>query len=170
MAAPTGVRGRLGLLVAVAYTVVVLDVFTKELVLVLLEPGRFVPFLGSRVGWQLVFNPGAAFGIRLPPVVFPVVTVVLAVVLLRSLAETVRPLAVAAQGMVLGGAVGNVLDRLLRTGDGTVVGGYVVDFVAWGSFPRFNVADSAITVGVVVFLLMALLEELLDRRAGRGPT
>lgn len=154
------------LVLLVAFAVVALDRFTKELVLVVLEPGRFVPLLGDGVGWQLVFNPGAAFGIDLPPVVFPVVTVVLVVVVLRSLVEEGPALAVAAQGLVVGGAVGNVIDRLTRPGDGTAIGGYVVDFVAWGSFPRFNVADASITVGVALFILTTLLVERRERRAG----
>jgi len=157
------------LTVLVAFAVVALDRFTKELVLVLLEPGRFVPLLGDGVGWQLVFNPGAAFGVDLPPVVFPVVTAVLIVVVLRSLVEDVHPVAVAAQGLVLGGAIGNVVDRLTRPGDGTPIGGFVVDFVAWGSFPRFNVADASITVGVSLFILVTLLVERQERRAGIVP-
>lgn len=146
-----------------AFGVVVLDVFTKELVLALLEPGRFVPLLGPSVGWQLVFNPGAAFGLRLPPLVFPVITVVLMVVVARSMRERQPAVAVFAQALVIGGAVGNVLDRLFRPGGGGPVGGYVVDFVAWGSFPRFNVADASITVGVVLFVLATLVAEMADR-------
>jgi len=142
----------------VAFVVVVLDVFTKELALALLEPGRYVPLLG-RVGWQLIFNPGASFGLRLPPVVFPVVTLGLVVVVVRGLAEAAHAGAVLAQGLVLGGALGNVIDRLVRPGDGSRIGGYVVDFVAWGSFPRFNLADASITVGVVLFILLTLIDE-----------
>ena len=147
----------------VAFSVVVLDVFTKELALALLEPGRFVPWIGSSVGWQLVFNPGAAFGLRLPPVVFPVVTLVLIVIIGRALSEGQHPVAVVAQGLVVGGALGNIVDRLVRPGDGSPVGGFVVDFVAWGTFPRFNVADAAITVGVVLFVLATLLAERAER-------
>ena len=143
----------------VAFSVVVLDVFTKELALALLEPGRYVSWLGSSVGWQLVFNPGAAFGLRLPPVVFPVVTLVLIVVIGRALTEGQHPVAVVAQGLVVGGALGNIIDRLVRPGDGSLVGGFVVDFVAWGTFPRFNVADAAITVGVVLFIVMTFVAE-----------
>jgi len=153
------------LLTLVAASIVVLDVFTKELVLAVLEPGRFVPLVGDHVGWQLLFNPGAAFGIGLPPVVFPIVTVVLLVVVVRSLADGARPAAVVAQALVVGGAIGNVIDRLVREGDGSVFGGFVVDFVAWGTFPRFNVADSAITVGVALFLLVTLLEERAEQRS-----
>jgi signal peptidase II len=117
------------------------------------------------VGWQLIFNPGAAFGLPLPPIVFPIVTLVLIVVVVRTLTQPVGGrAAVVAQGLVVGGAVGNVVDRLVRPGDGSFVGGYVVDFVAWGSFPRFNVADAAITVGVALFILLALIEDLSERR------
>lgn len=158
-------RARIILLAVVAFAVVALDRFTKELVLVVLEPGRFVPLVGDSVGWQLVFNPGAAFGIDLPPVVFPIVTLVLIVVVLRSLTDEPQAAAVVAQGLVLGGAVGNVIDRLTRPGDGSAVGGFVVDFVAWGSFPRFNVADASITVGVSLYILITLLVERRERRA-----
>ena len=155
----------------VAFVVVTLDVFTKELVLVLLEPGRFVPLFGSGasgVGWQLVFNPGAAFGLRMPPVVFPLVALVLIVVVVRTASEPAPPHALVAQGLVVGGAVGNVIDRIVRPGDGSPVGGYVVDFVAWGSFPRFNVADAAITVGVTLYILSALLDERAERARMQG--
>ena len=162
--APATYRGRLVLLSAVASAVVVADQIVKEVVLALLEPGRFVPLVGDRVGWQLIFNPGAAFGLKLPPLVFPIVTLVLIVVVLRTLVQPVRGAAVVAQGLVVGGAVGNVIDRLVRPGDGSLVGGYVVDFVAWGTFPRFNVADAAITVGVALFILLTLLEDLAERR------
>jgi signal peptidase II len=157
------VRARVLLLSSIAFAVVVLDVFTKELVLAVLDPGRFVPLIGSGVGWQLIFNPGAAFGLRLPPVVFPLVTLVLVVVVVRSLQGPLSVGAVAAQALVVGGAVGNVLDRMFRPGDGTLFGGYVVDFVAWGTFPRFNVADASITVGVALFILSTLLDERSQR-------
>lgn len=149
----------------VAFSVVVLDIFTKELALALLEPGRFVPWIGSSVGWQLVFNPGAAFGLRLPPILFPVVTLVLIVIIGRAVTEGQHPVAVLAQGLVVGGALGNIIDRIVRPGDGSFVGGFVVDFVAWGTFPRFNVADAAITVGVTLFILATLSIEWSERAA-----
>ncbi len=158
----------MGLVAIVAYVVIVLDVVTKELALALLVPGEFVPFLGSGVGWQLIFNPGAAFGLLLPPIVFPVVTVVLMVIIGRALREVQHSGAVVAQGLVIGGALGNIVDRLVRPGDGSLIGGYVVDFVAWGTFPRFNVADASITVGVTLFLLLSLLADRSERPRGNG--
>lgn len=128
-----------------------------------LTPGRYVPLLGESVGWQLVFNPGAAFGIPLPAPVFPVATLVVLVTILRSLSDAPGPASVLAQGLVIGGAFGNLADRIVRAAPGDPLGGLVVDYVAWGSFPRFNVADAAITVGVVLLLGVVLVEE---RRSG----
>lgn len=161
-------RRRVLLLAFTAFVIVALDQVVKELVLAVLDPGRFVPFLGASIGWQLIFNPGAAFGLPLPTFVFPLVTLLLIVVVTRALEATTPGAVVVAQGLVLGGAVGNVIDRLMRPGDGTWVGGYVVDFVAWGSFPRFNVADAAITIGVALFLIIATIEAWSERGA-RAP-
>jgi signal peptidase II len=146
----------------VAAAVVVVDQAVKVAVLEVLTPGRFVPLLGDAVGWQLVFNPGAAFGIPLPAPVFPIATVVVLVAVLRSLGETGRA-GVVAQALVVGGALGNLADRVVRATPGDPLGGLVVDYVAWGSFPRFNVADAAITVGVVLLLVLLLLEERRER-------
>lgn len=146
----------------VAAVLVGLDQLTKVLAERLLEPGRFVPMLGDRIGWQLVYNPGGAFGLPAPAWIFLVVTVVVIVVVARILPRTSSSWQAAAYGLLLAGAIGNVIDRLVRDGGPgrpAVGGGEVVDFVAWGSFPRFNVADSAITVGFVLLVLTLWWEE-----------
>ena len=148
---------------AVAVVLVVLDQVTKEMAEALLVPGRFVPWLGPHIGWQLVYNPGGAFGIAAPHWLFLVVTVGVVVLVARVLPKAPTKVTATAYGMLLAGALGNGLDRLLRPGGEGFGTGYVVDFVAWGTFPRFNVADSAITVGFVL-LVFALLQE--ERRAG----
>jgi signal peptidase II len=155
------------LLAGVVSAVVVLDQLVKRFVLEQLEPGVFVPFLGPRIGWQLIFNPGAAFGFPLPPLVFPVVTLIVLIVVVRSLRDGLAPLLVVAQGLILGGALGNIVDRVVRAGDGGRFSGKVVDFVAWGTFARFNVADAAITVGVALVILAILREEREQRRGAR---
>ncbi len=153
-----------GAIVAAAF--VVLDQATKELAERFLERGRFVPFLGDSIGWELVYNPGGAFGLPAPSWIFLVVTVVVVVLVARVLPRTRSLLAASAYGLLLSGAVGNVLDRLFRPGDpdGGIGDGWVVDFVAWGGFPRFNVADSAITVGFALLVLALLLEERAERQ------
>lgn len=149
-----------GLIVAVS--LVLLDQLTKQLVEHLLVPGEFVPWLGEHIGWQLVYNPGGAFGLDAPHWLFLIVTVAVLVLVFRVLPEAPSLPAAIAYGMLLAGAVGNVLDRLLRAGGEAFGSGYVVDFVAWGSFPRFNVADSSITVGFVLLVLVVLAEERRD--------
>lgn len=152
-----------GVLAVVA--IALADQVTKSIAEAVLTPGHFVPLLGPGVGWQLVYNPGGAFGLPAPSWIFLVVTVVVIVLVARALPQTPLLTASWAYGLLLGGAIGNVLDRLLRPGDGTFGGGYVVDFVAWGSFPRFNVADSAITVGFVLLVVALLIDERRARTA-----
>ena len=146
----------------VAAVLVALDQATKQLAEAVLEPGRFVPLLGEHIGWQLVYNPGGAFGVRAHPWIFLVVTVIVVVVVARALPRTTSRVTATGYGMLLAGALGNVIDRLFREGvaEGpSFGGGAVVDFVAWGAFPRFNVADSAITVGFVLLVVGLWREE-----------
>jgi signal peptidase II len=153
-----------GLLIAAA--TLALDQATKQLAEARLVPGRFVPLVGDGVGWQLVYNPGGAFGLPAPAWLFLGVAAVVTVLVLVILPRASSLVQATAFGLLLAGALGNALDRLLRPGDpaGRFGGGYVVDFVAWGTFPRFNVADSAITVGFVLLVLALWREE--QRQAG----
>ena len=72
--------------------------------------------------------------------------------LLVSLRRNGSMLSAVGIGLVIGGAIGNVLDRLLRAGDG-FLGGAVVDFIDLQWWPVFNVADMAITVGGVILVV-----------------
>ena len=151
---------------------VVLDQATKELAERLLQAGQFVPLLGEHIGWELVYNPGGAFGVPAPSWVFVVVTVLVAALVLRVLPRTSSLLAASAYGLLLAGALGNIIDRILRPGgpDRGFADGWVVDFVAWGTFPRFNVADSAITVGFVALVLALFREERQHAHRARDVT
>lgn len=136
--------------------VIALDVFTKWLAVKNLVP-RHVPHsvIGEYVRFTLAYNPGAAFGFNLGPAsrwIFATLSVVIVVVLLRSTRELVLQSRLAAFGVpiVIGGAIGNLLDRI-RFREG------VVDFIDVGvgsvRFWTFNVADSAVTVGAVCLVL-----------------
>jgi signal peptidase II len=151
---------RLALLLAFAG--IVLDQATKIVAEALLVGGEFVPLVGSAVGWQLVYNPGAAFGLPAPPWVFLLVTLLVVGIVVRTLPQVTSHLQAIAYGLLLSGAIGNLLDRVFRAEEGPL-SGRVVDFVAWGSFPRFNVADACITVGFVLLVVALYLEE---RRGG----
>lgn len=143
---------------SIALLVVALDIVTKWVAVENLTP-RHVPhnFIGDVVRFTLAYNPGAAFGFNLGPAsrwIFATLSVVIVVVLLRSTRDLVMRSRLAAFGVpvVIGGAIGNLLDRV-RFREG------VVDFIDVGvgsvRFWTFNVADSAVTIGAIC-LVMAL--------------
>jgi signal peptidase II len=126
------------LLVAAAATLAV-DVVTKALVTTTLAEGRLYGVAG---GWgvRLVRNRRGGV-LRLGPATATWLAVASGLALLVGLAQP-GPAVAAGLGLVVGGAAGNVLDRLRR--------GAVVDFLAAGRWPVFNLADAAMTVGVTV--------------------
>jgi signal peptidase II len=75
-------------------------------------------------------------------------------VVFLSVRHGIDAVTLAALGLVLGGAVGNLVDRLFR-GDG-LADGLVVDFIDVGPWPNFNVADSAIVIGIMAILWASL--------------
>lgn len=101
---------------------------------------------------RLVFNTGAAFSLAtgLAPLLAVLAAVVVAL-LLRAGRGVERPTAAMALGAVLGGALGNLADRVLR-GEG-LLDGAVVDFVDLQWWPVFNVADAAIVAGAAILVL-----------------
>jgi signal peptidase II len=139
--------------VLLALGVVVLDQITKSWVVTLDEP---IHLIGDFLQLRVSRNSGAAFssftgGGRFIAVIAVVVIGLLAVFIGRSQ----RTVEIVTMGAILGGAAGNLLDRIFR-GSG-VFDGKVVDWIDFSFFPSFNVADSALTIGIVVLMLVALL-------------
>lgn len=161
---------------SIAATVVALDLITKLVVVRTLTLHRPVPVLGDWLTLQLVYNPGAAFGIHVGSYSRWVFTVLalLALVVLGAMYRQTDPthkLRLAALGLVCGGAVGNLLDRL-RSPQG------VVDFIDVGigslRWPTFNVADMAVTCGAITLALVLWsegrhAEEQGKEQAGTAP-
>lgn len=169
--APVPGAVRLGLgFAAGAY---VLDQITKYAAESLLERGRLITVLGERVGLQLTYNGGGAFGLPAPSLFFLLVTVIVVVVVARNLPAVTTRSQAAAYGLLLAGAVGNATDRVVRIGgadDPRFFFGHVVDFLALelpliGPFPRFNIADVAITTGLGLLILSLVLEERRHKAA-----
>jgi signal peptidase II len=148
----------LGWSALIALAVVVVDQLTKQWALSALDDRNIDLFWTLRL--NLVLNSGMAFGQAdgWGPVI-GVVAIGVIVVLLVSLRSGSGWLGTIGVGLVVGGAVGNLLDRLFR-GDGWLRGP-VVDFVDFQWFPVFNVADIAINVGAGLLILGAVLS---DRR------
>ena len=138
--------------VAVAALVVLADQLSKTWAVRHLSGGRTVDVVGS-LRFNLTFNSGMAFsqGRGIGPFI-GIVALVVIVALLVSLRRNGSMLSAVGIGLVIGGAIGNVLDRLFRAGDG-FLGGAVVDFIDLQWWPVFNVADMAITVGGVILVV-----------------
>ena len=147
-----------------ALAALALDQLTKALAVRLLEPTAPRPVLGRWAQLRLTHNPGSAFGIVadhwLPVIV--AAAVCLAIVGYGLVAKGVarRPGQAVWLGAVLGGALGNLSDRL-RTGG-------VTDFIDLRVWPVFNVADIAITVGVIALAVQGLWPRPGDRDQGPG--
>ncbi|HVM15603.1 MAG TPA: signal peptidase II [Egibacteraceae bacterium] len=143
---------------------VVLDQATK----VLAVEGLPETAVGGQLGpfdLRLVRNPGGAFGIPGFPALFLIVTVLVIVLVVRALPRTDRLLLAAAYGLVSGGALGNVIDRLARQGDGGFGSGHVVDFLDLGWWPVFNLADVGIVVGAVAIAVLLTIVDREERAA-----
>ena len=152
---PAG-RSRLILLLGVAATVLLADALTKALVVRELSDREPVTLLGGLLTLRLVRNPGAAFGFAQGlTIAFTVVAAGVVVVILR-LSRRLRSLPWAvALGLVLGGAVGNLVDRVFRAP--APRRGHVVDFLELPHWPVFNLADAAIVSGGILMVLLTLL-------------
>ncbi|MDQ0190991.1 signal peptidase II [Alicyclobacillus cycloheptanicus] len=144
----------------------VIDQGLKWVVRSHLLPDQLVPVLPPAFYFDYIRNPGAAFGI-LPNARWLFIVVALIVIVAVIVIQRRWHLGVFAQvglGLVLGGAVGNLTDR--------VISGTVVDYVYFKpiNFPIFNFADVCIDVGVAILILTALLGERQGRTSGRAST
>ena len=152
---PSPEVSRLPLLLGVAGLVLVGDLVSKWLAVRELGDREPVELLGGLLTLRLVRNAGAAFGFAQGlTIAFTVVAAAVVVVILR-LSRRLRSLPWAvALGLVLGGAVGNLVDRVFRApAPGR---GHVVDFLELPHWPVFNLADSAIVCAGVLMVLLSL--------------
>lgn len=142
------------LLLAVAVIVIVADVVTKVLAVAHFGDGSRLRLLGGVLVLRETRNPGAAFGLAGgATVLFTLVAAVVVVAIART-ARRLRsgPWAVTL-GLLLGGASGNLLDRLLRAPG--PLRGHVVDWIELPRWPVFNLADAAIVTGGILAMLLA---------------
>ncbi len=144
---------RLALVVAAA--VVALDQMTKAWIVAALDRGDSLELIPGFFEIEHIRNPGAAFGLlRGAGSYLALGAIAAAVIIFLVIRRVGRTYDAVALGLVLGGAVGNLIDRVFR-GDG-LLDGRVVDFLDFSFFPAFNLADSAITVGAALALWEAL--------------
>ena len=161
-------RSRPLLATAIVLAVVILDQLSKWWAVRELRDAP-VDVIGNDIGFALVRNTGSAFSLfqSFTPLL-AVVALVVAVVLVRTVRRTSDTLLVVGLSLVLGGALGNLIDRLFRTPG--FLKGAVVDFVHVGDFPTFNVADSAITIGAILIVIWAIRADVREQRRARDAT
>lgn len=131
-----------------------LDQLTKLLATKNLILNQSIPIIKGVFHISLIHNRGAAFGILKNQASLFVVTSIFAIILIyRSLKkDTKHKLYSVSLGLILAGAIGNLIDRLFC--------GYVIDFLDFLIWPVFNVADSAITVGAILLAWTILFKKL----------
>ncbi|MBB2925137.1 signal peptidase II [Cellulomonas cellasea] len=158
---PARRRHLLTLLTSLTVGVLALDQLTKVVALRELSESERVPLVGDLLGLRLVFNPGAALSIANGQtwLLTVVATAVVVVVIRASRRLGSRGWAVAF-GLLLGGALGNLVDRFFR--EPGVARGHVVDFIAYGNVFVGNVADIAIVGAAGLIMLLAVRGIALD--------
>jgi signal peptidase II len=160
-------RIRLRLLLSIAAVVLALDVVTKVLAVRLLTPGQPVPIIGDTVTWTLVRNSGAAFSMATGYTwVLTLVATGVVIGIIWMGRRLVSPWWALGLGMILGGALGNLVDRFLRSPG--PLRGHVVDFLSIGWWPVFNVADPAVVGGAILLVALSLFGFDFDTEGRRG--
>ena len=177
MTATTARRGaRWGLFLGIAATVVILDQLSKQWLVSQLDPGERQIILGDLIRIVHSQNSGALFGLFTDQaLLFAIVSVgVVALIVWYHGSSGRNTLLSIALGLLLGGALGNMIDRFRL--------GYVVDWVDIGigdwRFYTFNVADSAISCAILLLIIIAFLPprrtdappDAADAAADAGPT
>src|ERR1700742_658705 len=155
-AEPQTAPKRLRLLLAVATVVLTLDAVTKVLAVKLLPPGLPVPIIGDTVTWTLVRNSGAAFSMATGYTwMLTLIASGVVVGIFWMGRRLVSPWWAIGLGMILGGAMGNLVDRFFRSPG--PLRGHVVDFLSIGWWPVFNVADPSVVGGAILLVTLSAL-------------
>ncbi len=143
-----------------AIVILSLDQLTKFIVTKTLLLHESVPVIRNVVHLTLVHNRGAAFGMFKGQIFLFIFTSIVAIVLIyRNLKNARCNLYGISLGLILAGAIGNLIDRIFF--------GYVIDFLDFRIWPVFNVADSAITIGAILLGWSMLKSQSLP--VGRDP-
>ncbi|MCK5283006.1 MAG: signal peptidase II [Nanoarchaeota archaeon] len=127
----------------IALVIITLDRATKYIIESLMEINQSIPLIDNFLHLTLIHNKGAGFGIlqgqRLFFIIFSLIVLAVVIHKWKEIPQNINitfPL-----GMILGGLIGNLIGRIFLK--------YVIDFIDFRIWPIFNIADSAITIGVI---------------------
>ncbi len=146
-------------LLAVASLVLVADQVTKYAVRLYIDPNQSIPLIKGLLYFTHVRNTGAAFGMfsqKQPVFVVATIIAIILIIVYHLKTKEADLLFNLALGLELGGAAGNLIDRVSQ--------GWVTDFMHFLNFPVFNIADIAIIAGVVLLILVMLRDIVRERR------
>lgn len=157
-----------GLLLLLAVVTVVVDQVTKTIVVATMFEGQSITVINHVLYLIFVRNPGAAFSMVSGQTwIFSILAAVVTAVIIWSLSRIKSRAWAVVFGLLLGGTIGNLIDRLFREPGFGI--GHVVDFInlPWLMPAIFNVADIAISTAAVMFVLLVLLGIGLDGKRSR---
>ncbi len=145
---------KINLAITTVLLLIIFDRLTKLFFLHAIAPGQSIPVIKNVFHFTLVFNTGIAFGLFkdkgwLFIAVSAIVSIFIVIyIYLGRNDPKIRLIDILALSLILGGALGNLIDRLLF--------GHVIDFIDFRIWPVFNIADSAITVGAFILLIRCI--------------
>lgn len=147
---------------ALALVVFLADQGTKILAEQHLTEGVFEPFIGELLQLTLLYNSGAAFGLgtSITPVITVLQGTISVAIIVLSIRRVRSPAWAVTLGLLLGGALGNFLDRMVRPPG--PFRGHVVDFLALPNFPVFNIADIFVVTGAILVAALTMFGLELD--------
>ncbi|MEV0223572.1 signal peptidase II [Streptomyces sp. NPDC050704] len=147
-------RRRIAVLFTVAVLAYALDLISKMIVVAKLEHHEPIEIIGDWLRFEAIRNAGAAFGFgEAFTIIFTMIAAAVIVVIARLARKLYSVPWAIALGLLLGGALGNLTDRIFRSPG--VFEGAVVDFIAPKHFAVFNLADSAIVCGGILIVLLS---------------
>ncbi len=134
--------------------VILLDRLSKIYFTSTLDVGETIPIIANRIHFTLVYNTGIAFGLLKGRneilLIIPafIIAAILIHLFISSRKGIAPPLYVFSFALIIGGAAGNLIDRFSY--------GYVIDFIDLRIWPVFNIADSCITIGTIILILLCI--------------
>jgi len=136
------------------FSIVLLDRITKLFFISIFSVGESIPVIHNILHFTLVHNTGIAFGLFKNQGILFVIVSMLAILFFawflysRRQEEDFSKLSIFAFSLIIGGALGNLIDRLQF--------GFVIDFIDFRIWPVFNIADSAITIGALILVVKCI--------------
>jgi len=141
-------------LLVTAFIVILLDLVTKIWAVARLENQPEIKIIGEFLKFSFVRNPGAAFSFGTSVTwVFTLIAIAVSIAILIVSKSVTNRLWAIALGGLLGGAAGNLIDRIFRSPE--VFQGHVVDFISVPNYPMFNIADSAVVLSAIAMVVLS---------------